>query len=186
MIEALSNEELIERVKWSQNFMSSCIEELNKRHEVELKDLRKKLSKIGEISNAGSSPSKSSVKEGSINCLNTSTVVSTISESDKTVAYHNDDEDCYSNDSNRSCPSDNYVFTPQPVGNDCDGKNLYIDDIVEILSPSKNGIPFKSKDRAKILNSPGKQICVRSLKDASVTGYRSGKNLRLKRSNSLA
>ena len=186
-IDKLSKEELIDRVRWSQDITNRCIVELDKRHEAEVENLRSKLSKIGQITSDGSSPSKSSVKERSINCPNTSTVVSTMSESEKTVAYHKDDTDDCSCDSHDSSRSGSRIFVPRPVGNDCDGNFLYPNDIVEILSPSKNGTPFRIKDKGRVLKSPGrkkgKQICVRSLENVSLKGYRSGKNLRLKQSH---
>ena len=139
-IKELSKDELTEHIKWSQNYINSCIDELRRRHELEVENLRKKLSKIGAISNDENSPSKT----------------------------HS---------------SSNIKITDKSAGNDCDGNYLYPGDLVEILSPSKNGTPFKYKEIAKVMKSPGEQIRLGSLDDGLVTGYRAGKNVRLKESH---
>ena len=184
-IKHLSNSELTDRVKWSQKHINHCIEELIKRHEEELKHVNKTLRKINKISNKGKSPSKLSVKERSINCLNTSTIISAMSDSEKTVCYNNDNSDCDSIGSYRSSMSYNNIFPTGSIGNDRDGKFLYAKDVVEILTPSKNGTPFKSLDNAMIMSCNGTKIWLRSVDDDSVTGYRLGKNLRLKESHYL-
>ena len=66
-----------------------------------------------------------------------------------------------------------------PVGIDCHGRLVHTGDLVEVISGSKKGKPFKPKDQALVLHSTGSLIKLRNLDDETIIGYRYGKNIRV-------
>ena len=56
---------------------------------------------------------------------------------------------------------------------------VHTGDLVEVISGSKKGKPFKPKDQALVLHSTGSLIKLRNLYDENIIGYCDGKNIRL-------
>ena len=85
--------------------------------------------------------------------------------------------------SGRSGDSTNSYDIPLVIGHDCAGNALCPGDIVEVLTGSKNGTPFKRKDKALVHFSPGVHIMLSKVDNNEMIGYRNSKNLRIKQSN---
>ena len=191
-IDGLTNDELAERFEWSQRLMNRCLDEQRRRHGEEVNKLRKALDRIGAISTKETSRSIKSVEDRTIDCTKTTAVVSAMSESDKTpknppngsnqfcAVVHNvvgDGEDI-SLPSNASGAS--VRDSDDCVGRDRNGDLLHIGDTVEVLSSSRNGFPFKYKDEAFVLHSPGLRIRISRTDDIAATSLRDSNNLLLK------
>ena len=191
--------EQMESIKSKQCLLKRYIDEQKKRHDVEVKNLRQVLNRINKISTEENICSKKSVENRTIELQNTLAVVSTLSDSDKTpkksrktsnlVQYVSqkieieDDHTLPSHCSGRSVDSWNSYPNNVVLGNDCKGNAICPGDIVEVLTGSKNGTPFKRKDEAKVHLSPGVHIMLSKVVNDQMIGFRSSKNLRITQSN---
>ena len=191
--------ELMESITSKQCLLKRYIDEQKKRHDAEVKNLRQALDRIGKISTEDTIRPNKSVQNQTIDLQNTLAVVSTLSESDKITKKSRkksnlvqnvsekieieDDHTLPSNCSGRSV--DYWKSYPNNVvlGNDCKGNAIWPGDIVEILSGSKNGTPFKRKDEAKVHFTPGVHIMLSKVGNDEMIGFRSSKNLRITQSN---
>ena len=64
-------------------------------------------------------------------------------------------------------------------GKDCEGRSIHTGDLVEVLTDSKNGKPFKSKEIVLVTYSTGNRVRLAKLDNRSIIGFRDSKNVRL-------
>ena len=64
-------------------------------------------------------------------------------------------------------------------GKDCEGRSIHTSDLVEVLTDSKNGKPFKSKEIVLVTYSTGNRVRLAKLDNRYIIGFRDSKNVRL-------
>ena len=65
------------------------------------------------------------------------------------------------------------------IGFDHKGRRVNIGDLVEVLSGSKNGIPFKPNDKAFVMGASCNRIKLRKQDNENIIGWRDRKNISL-------
>ena len=164
-----------------------------------MKNLRHALDMISQISKDEIIRPEQLVQNQTIELQNTSAVASNLSDINKSqqksqrmsnidqkIKKHcdiQDDVTLSSNCSGDSIDSWKTYTNPVVLGNDCTGNTICRGDIVEVLTSSKNGTPFKRNDKAKVLISPGAHIMLSKVGNEEMMGYRSSKKLRITESN---
>ena len=188
-LSTLSDDELTNAINELSSALSAyqmklwdCFKEREKRLIQKNANLRAIIDRVRDISNDGNINVNESINESSDNLPNSSTVIATISDNNcdtngfcilshikpgRRIEF----DDNNSLKSNASDHSDN--------GKDCDGRSIHTGDLVEVLTDSKNGKPFKSKEIVLVTYSTGNRVRLAKLDNRSIIGFRDSKNVRL-------
>ena len=89
------------------------------------------------------------------------------------------DGNIHENESDDNISLSSNISDHSSAGKDCQGRSVYTGDLVEILTGSKNGKPFKSNEIALVRYSTGSRIRLSKLDNKSIIGFRDSKNVRL-------
>ena len=159
-----------------------CFKEREKRLIQKNANLRAIIDRVRDISNDGNINVNESINESSDNLPNSSTVIATISDNNSDtngfcILSHIKPGRRIEFDDNNSLKSN--ASDHLDNGKDCDGRSIHTGDLVEVLTDSKNGKPFKSKEIVLVTYSTGNRVRLAKLDNRSIIGFRDSKNVRL-------
>ena len=168
-----------------------CFKEREKRLIQKNANLQAVIDRVRDISNDGNNNVNESANESSDNFPVHSNVIDTIADNViDTIVDNNSDtrEFCILTQIKPAGPRfhfdesdfiDSNASDQSVEGKDCEGRSIHIGDLVEVLTNSKNGKPFKSNETAYVTYFTGNRVRLSKFDNRSIIGFRDSKNIRL-------